>query len=501
LVNVQNQFATIGDFDGDGIADILTLLQNCNSSDISKLVLIKPNKTTIAERACLVVDSYFTASQPNSLFAATNIDADGKQEVILRFKNPYGYDKRQVTGIKLSPTSTPAAPKFQLESLPNFDKTYDASLGNFKLGDFNGDGNTDIVYKNTTANSVYYEFSTGKNYVTGATIVFPSNMEDWDVGDFNGDGITDIVCSYKNCIYYYPYPQCITRPEGCGNGTNCTLYFDVYYGTGNGFQKRTYSDPYYDSSNGNNNSGKLIIGDFNGDGKSDIFSNQSNYFNTYSFNPNGNDFLLERVMNGFQQTTQVNYKSLTEQGTHYVRTIASSYPLNITKAAIKVVTSVITPNGIGGTTIVNYKYENAFLHRGGLGFLGFNKVQIDNPIQNAQTITEIEILTPQYVPAVKTVTNNQVVNGTTTLLSQATNTNSIAVNGTRYWLKIDATASNNALTGATSSSTSTYDDTNGNITFTGTNINNEEYAFAWYNWEGFVEHSLLLTTAEGIKKR
>jgi RHS repeat-associated protein len=492
-VNLQSQYATVGDFDGDGLTDILTLLKDPNT-DAAKLVMIKPYKTrkfdpnnpiTEAQRSCLV-ESYFSGSTPSSLLGATNIDADGKQELILRFRNSFGSDKRQVTGIRPSSAGTVATPKFQFESLP-FDRTYEPKDGNFKIGDFNGDGNMDIVYK-TSSNTLLYELSNGKSYVGSTGLSVSNDIQDWDVGDFNGDGLNDIVCAYKKCTYYYPYPQCSTRPEGCGTGNNCTLYFEIFYSTGNGFTKYSYSDAYYDSSAGNNNAGNLAIGDFNGDGKTDILASTISSYNIYSFNPSGNDFLLEKVQDGFMQTTQINYKSLAESGSTYKRpgNETSSYPLNITQAAIKVVTSVTTPDGIGGTTTTNYAYENARLHRSGLGFLGFGKVTVENPIQNAQLITETGILTPQYLPAVSCVTSNQVVNGVVKQLSKTTNKNSVSTNGTRYWMKVDETETLNSLTGAKSKSTSTYD-ANGNIIFTSSDVNKEEYTYVWYNLtnEGF----------------
>ncbi|MDZ7878998.1 MAG: hypothetical protein U5L45_15050, partial [Saprospiraceae bacterium] len=195
------------------------------------------------------------------------------------------------------------------------------------------------------------------------------------------------------------------------------------------------------------------------------------------------------LQNGFMQTSQVTYKSIAESGSPYMCNEPSSYPLNVTKAPIKVVTALTTPNGIGGTTTSTYKYENARLHRSGFGFLGFGKFQVDNPVQYAQVITETEVLTPYqspvtyYFPVVKTVTSSQVLGNVTLPVSKTTNTSSPTFNGTRYWMKVDATTSTNNLTGATSSSTTTYD-ANGNATFTSANINNEEYAYTWYNWQG-----------------
>ena len=502
FVNSQTQFVTTGDFDGDGKADILALLEGQSTRRGStKLVLIKPSNTT-EEAKSYLIDSYFSANQPNSLLGATNIDADGKQELIFRFKNPYGVDKRHVTGLRPTASSTPTAPKFEFDSRPNFDRNYESKHANFKLADFNGDGNMDIVYE-PFSTYIDIELSNGQNYLYNTSIVFGQTVDDWDVGDFNGDGLADIVCSYKKCTYYYPYPECVSRPEGCGNGTNCILYFDVYYGTGSSitgnntvdFVKKTYSERYYDSSNGSVFAGLFTLGDYNNDGKTDLLCkvvvnqlNAPNTYNLYSFNPNGNDYLLEKIQNGFMQTTEVGYQLLTVSGDHYKRSEPSAYPLNVITAPIKVVTSVKNPDGIGGVIETTYKYANARLHRAGLGFLGFGKFEVNNTLQNAQSITEYEILTPQYVPAVKQVTGNQIapVSGTSALLSQTIYKNSVAQHTGRgtYWLQVDNVTTKNGLTGATSTVTTKYNN-EGEVRYSEANNNDEESAQTTYDLEGF----------------
>lgn len=500
LIDPQNRFVTTGDFDGDGITDILATLGKSDDHLLTAFILIRPNQSTQAQKFCFIGsddDNSAIYGSQFSVLGASNVDADGKQELIYwsKFSSTFFNIKetRKVTGIMPSTSSTPTNPKFKFQSLQYFNRDYEPSHGDFRLGDFNGDGNTDIVYKNTYANSVYYEFSTGKTYVAGATIVFPSNLEDWDVGDFNGDGLADIVCSYKQCTYYYPYPECVTRPEGCSS-TNCKLFFDVYYNTGTGtgnstvdFVKKTYENAYYDVANGNNTIGKFMLGDFNSDGKTDILCGfNQGYHEIYSFNPNGNDYLLDKVQNGFMQTTQVSYKSLTESGNHYTRSEPSAYPLNVITAPIKVVASVINPNGIGGITETTYKYANARLHRAGLGFLGFGKFEVSNALQNAQSVTEYEILTPQYLPAVKKVTSNQLT-GTPTLLSQTINTNNVnGANSGRnvYWLEVLNSVSTNGLTGATSTSIMQYSH-QGLLTYSDVDINGEERTKTWYSWQDY----------------
>ena len=61
-------------------------------------------------------------------------------------------------------------------------------------GDFNGDGDSDILWQNTNGQVAIWEMD-GANIITGAT-VSPNPGPNWkvvDTGDFNGDGKSDIA--------------------------------------------------------------------------------------------------------------------------------------------------------------------------------------------------------------------------------------------------------------------------------------------------------------------
>ncbi len=115
------------------------------------------------------------------------------------------------------------------------------------VGDFNGDGKTDIASAN--GGNIYVNISTGSGFTQQVWTV-PSNWGDpahtW-VGDFNGDGKTDIASDLGVNVY----PR--------------NIYVNI--STGSGFTQRVWQVP-----NLWGDSAYTWVGDFNGDGKTDIAS-------------------------------------------------------------------------------------------------------------------------------------------------------------------------------------------------------------------------------------
>jgi hypothetical protein len=62
------------------------------------------------------------------------------------------------------------------------------------VGDFNGDGNADILWRNSTTGEVYIWLMNGTTFTSSGSLGYVSS--DWSiagVGDFNGDGKADIL--------------------------------------------------------------------------------------------------------------------------------------------------------------------------------------------------------------------------------------------------------------------------------------------------------------------
>lgn len=125
-------------------------------------------------------------------------------------------------------------------------------------GDFNGDGFADVLWRNSTSGQNYIQLMNGYNVVTAgySTSVPDQNWQVVALGDFDGDGRTDLY--WRNKV----------------NGTNDLWLMD-------GINLRAASTVYREA----NMSWTVVgTGDFNADGKADLFwRNQANGQNYVQF--------------------------------------------------------------------------------------------------------------------------------------------------------------------------------------------------------------------------
>lgn len=451
-----------GDFDGDGNQDYILILGRQYTwlgwpAYEYKAFLTCPAKGTVNQEmpsfGSLIPNPYIPGSAAEPVAAAdlitpVDIDGDGKQEIIV-------------------------TPSFGSQSYLIFFKgttsSYYGAISEIVMGckvfpgDFNGDRKTDLLVRNTDGS---WKILYGKGYSFlnypfsfNQAVVITGDATDHRivVSDFNGDGKSDIL----HCI---------------NNGISTPATFSTYYSKGMYiFYNELYTSSYPLSTSGNATN-PFTSGDFNGDGRTDLL-NMENIFGdggVIYFKPNGKERLLMKVTDGHNVTTSFDYKLLTDKTTYpyvYNRTIslddpANQNPFNYVQLPMQVVSSMSTPDGIGGTDSTFFYYEDAVIHRYAKGFLGFKKITAKNANAGITSITENLINTQFAIPYTTKQTTK--LSSTNQLLSETNITNSFVNLSTgshdiRYFQKVDKTLGTDYLNGRASESVNTYDNF-GNIT-------------------------------------
>ncbi len=330
-----------------------------------------------------------------------------------------------------------------------------------QTGDFNGDGRTDLIFFDKTETQIgisagggrfmWHRFVPWSGYDVG-------KGERFDAADFNGDGRTDLIHFYGNFTnvwlasangtfdvrHFRPansYPDVDNghrfRVANINNDGNADLInflgnrIDVWVGKGNGlFEIRQHRLP----SGVNLGTGSHTkLGDFNGDGLTDIVAFRNNkadvYLNTSQFsfekqaiglwagyatgdesryevgdwNGDGRGDLLHlmgrythpwmsrleapervsQIINGIGHTITVDYQSLSQSvdgHSIYAKGTKSRYPTIDFQGPLYVVAQHSESNGVGSLNAVEYSYAGAKYDLRGRGFRRFD----------TQFITDVE---------------------------------------------------------------------------------------------------------------
>ena len=458
VIHPSGQFLIPGDFDADGIQDYISVLRGTNSSWYYPY-LVTPGKLITNTRIGGInvnLNEYWPSNNiVFNKFNAIDFDGDGKQEfMIINSNNASIY--------RITNSPNPTNPLFLGYTATLILNSPDInSSDRLFMGDFNGDRKTDILEKKLSGQwQILY--STGTNFIASpfnfnnpVNITGSYSDDKIIVADINGDGKSDIVHGYPIFV----------------NGTSNSSIFSVYYGRGQNSQ-------FYNEQYNYNNVlpfNDIAVGDYNGDGNADFLlkGNVNNADEIVFFKPYSQERLLQKVTTGHNVTTAFTYKLMTDKTTFppvYDRTIslddpANKNPFNYVQLPMYTVAAITTPDGIGGNNITNYFYENAMLHRGGKGFLGFKKITTANNVSGITSIAENDFNTP-FATAYPTATTT-LLTSTGQVLSKTTNTTSFvdvsSSNKKRFWQKNDNSQAIDYIANRATKSTNTYD-SYGNIT-------------------------------------
>ena len=327
-----------------------------------------------------------------------------------------------------------------------YNSTWPTSDHYMRLGDFNGDGKCDFfVYDYKTSNWSQWQLriSTGTdfegNYFNAGVSGLKGKESQLYPGDFNGDGRQDFVLFDKN-----------------SSGFPIQYYF-ITTDNAKSFYIVTKADAAYDNFS-------FIVGDYNGDGKSDFFTwNKSAWTNSYrlSTTTGVSDILMTASQNGLGVITQISYGKLSQVG---VAGSAAAFPVSNYSGAVNVVTSLQHDNGAGGYNTLSYTYQGAKMHRQGKGFLCFEKSSVTDNARGASTERQFGYNTTWFTPELTKSTTS--VGGSP--VSMVTSSYGYKTYGTdpgtkRYFQYTSSSTEQDVLKGFTINLSYSYDDW-GNLT-------------------------------------
>ncbi|MGC1469080.1 MAG: toxin TcdB middle/N-terminal domain-containing protein, partial [Sphingorhabdus sp.] len=224
------------------------------------------------------------------------------------------------------------------------------------LGDFNGDGFTDIANFNKSSQILTVALSTGDTSDRFAATSYQTSIgppgtctaadDILYTGNYNGDSHTDLICRNQNTgalKLALGFGNGQMRPQTVSSGAWCAAYYD--FGTA----------------------------DFNGDGRSDLYCTPRAYtagtvYTARNVDVNGASQAgllgLRTISNGIGGSSTIVYRSSSD--------IANTYlPIGMVS---QVVAQTTNNDGRGNVATINYSYSGGLFSNLERRFLGFRRV-------------------------------------------------------------------------------------------------------------------------------
>jgi len=423
-------------------------------------------------------------SDPNSpnnqtTFASTmpfigDFDGDGKTEILLlntlkpensptgTGSSNYLIGEEYNSFVSNHSSGLPAYKAKNLGQNLGFDASYIKDKESvIRVIDINGDGKNEILsiwQNNADIFELNVTFDVNNKPVIGNPIFkhvirghYPTVDHEVFNGDFNGDGATDVLTWKENIGWKIGYgngkgefvnvsnaPYITNKPRGgfydelrpiILNDYNGDGKCDIFEYTANSdwgspqnprvLYSQGYNDFNLESLSIDKNqicniSSLYFPGDFNGDGSIELLTSHivNSTRHIISFHPNENRHLISKITNGLGAFVKINYGTLANSTIYQPGSLTNTYPIIRRTIPLKVVSSIVDDNGINSTgNTTTFKYEGLKFTYWGKGILGFDKVTNTNSVTLASSTKSYTLNTTYFTPQLTYILSS--VNGTT----------------------------------------------------------------------------------------
>ncbi len=467
---------SFGDFNNDGYGDIV-VIEQAKSNDKYPLYILYGNgeKRNIRQEI-----TYLNFNgRPDKLFIS-DLNADGLNDLLVVTDKGYNI----VLNIGGS-TMDNGDLKTEFSMGTSNTSLFNSNCSVIKQGDFNGDGLQDFIINEKNNSTWYFAINQGNGYygyfskqslpdITAVEESFTGKNDDKDqclIMDFNNDGKDDVI------IIESDYKKKNSKwPSTSVYGEFRSSYVAWYKSTGTGVSqvkklqtnREDYSFIQY-----------TTIGDFNGDGRSDLVNFSSNLYSSAQkstdtfylhYAPNGIGFVEGRVSvikDGLNNRVNFSYKPLTDKSVYSVGSnISGTSSTFRLQGPLYVASNAILSRNSSVYERYEYSYETALLHTEGKGFLGFiktNSKETNSGIEN-RIVNKLNTAFNTILP----YSSEKLANGNS--LGKSTNEISlISLGSKRFVSRLTSVKEENKLSGTTATTSYSNYDSYGNPKTVSTN--------------------------------